>query len=313
MAKEKRSNKWTFLFYKESAPENYLEILEELHIPFILSPWHDKDVNSETGEFKKSHKHGVLFFESLKSYSQVSELLTEKLNTPSHVEVVMSPKGMYDYFIHAENPEKTLYNIEDIESGCGFELDKFLIEQNSNLFLETVIDVITDNNFTEFEDLVHYARNKDISLLGLIIERTYFFTKFLDSRRYNPQNNKKTPSETLASEDEVADNQEEQIGYLLISLLYHILEEQMQVILPDKQIQQIQLLLAELIKKEIENRLNNSNLESPFLNKQQACHYLGISNNTLDSWIKRGLPAIKIGKTIRFNKEAINSWLYSQN
>ena len=203
MAKEKRSNKWAFLFYKESAPENYLEILEELQIPFVLSPWHDKDINRETGEFKKSHKHGVLFFESLKSYSQVSELLTEKLNTPSHVEVVMSPKGMYDYFIHAENPEKTLYNIEDIESGCGFELDKFLIEQNSNLFLETVIDVITDNDFTEFEDLVHYA--KDISLLGLIIERTYFFTKFLDSRRYNPQNNKKTSSEdTLVSNTDEA-------------------------------------------------------------------------------------------------------------
>lgn len=110
MAKEKRSNKWAFLLYQESAPENYLDILEELHIPFVLSPWHDKDINRETGEFKKSHKHGVLFFESLKSYSQVSELLTEKLNTPSHVEVVMSPKGMYDYFIHAENPEK-LYTI----------------------------------------------------------------------------------------------------------------------------------------------------------------------------------------------------------
>ena len=200
MPKDKRSNKWAFLIYQESAPKNYLDILEELHIPFVLSPWHDKDINRETGEFKKVHKHGVLFFESLKSYTQVSELLTEKLKTPSHVEVVMSPKGMYDYFIHTDNPEKTLYNIEDIESGCGFELDKFLIEQNSNLFLETVIDVITDNDFTEFEDLVHYARNKDISLLGLIIERTYFFTKFLDSRRYNPQNNKKTSSEdTLAS------------------------------------------------------------------------------------------------------------------
>lgn len=90
------------------------------------SPWHDKDVNRQTGEFKKSHKHGALFFDSLKSYSQVSELLTEKLNTPSHVEIVMSPKGMYDYFIHAENPEKTPYDIEDIESGCGFELDKLL-------------------------------------------------------------------------------------------------------------------------------------------------------------------------------------------
>lgn len=200
MAKEKRSNKWAFLLYQDSSPENYLDILEELHIPFVLSPWHDKDINKETGEFKKSHKHGALFFDSLKSYSQVSELLTERLNTPAHVEPVMSPKGMYDYFIHAENPDKALYSIEDIESGCGFELEKFLIEQNSNLYLKTVIDIITDNNFTEFEDLVHFARHNDTLLLGLIIERTYFFTKFLDSRRYNPQNSKKAPSEdTLVS------------------------------------------------------------------------------------------------------------------
>lgn len=188
MTKDKRSNKWTFLLYKDSAPENYLDILEDMHIPFMLSPWHDKDVNKETGEFKKAHRHGALFFDSLKSYSQVSELLKEKLNTPSHVEVVMSPKGMYDYFIHAENPSKTPYNIEDIESGCGFDLDNFLISQDSSTFLATVIDIINDNDFTEFEDLVLFARNNDTALLGLIIERTYFFTKYLDSRRYNPQN-----------------------------------------------------------------------------------------------------------------------------
>ncbi len=117
MARDKRSNKWAFpLEYQESPPENYLDILEEMHIPFVLSPWHDKDINKETGEFKKPHKHGVLFFESLKSYTQVSELLTKKLNKPSHVEVVMSPKGMYDYFIHAENPEKAYHNIDKIES-----------------------------------------------------------------------------------------------------------------------------------------------------------------------------------------------------
>ena len=86
----------------------------------------------------------------------------------------------------------------------------------------------------------------------------------------------------------------------------------MQVILPEEQVQQIQRLLAELINKEIENRLNNSNLESPFLNKQQACHYLGISNNTLDSWIKKGLPYIRVGKTIRFDRAEINRWLQKQ-
>ena len=188
MAKDKRSNKWAFLLYKESVPDNYLDILEEMHIPFVLSPWHDKDVNKETGEFKKAHKHGVLFFDSLKSYSQVSDVLTSKLNTPAHVEIVMSPKGMYDYFIHAENPEKTRYNIEDIELGCGFELDKFLIENNSDKFLSTVIDIIEEHNFTEFNSLVRYARKEDIVLLNLIVNKTYFFAKYLDSRRHS--NNK---------------------------------------------------------------------------------------------------------------------------
>lgn len=91
---------------KKAHLKNYLDILEDMHIPFVLSPWHDKDVNKETGEFKKAHKHGALYFDSLKSYSQVSELVTKYLNTPAHVEVIMSPKGMYDYFTHAENPEK---------------------------------------------------------------------------------------------------------------------------------------------------------------------------------------------------------------
>ena len=46
------------------------------------------------------------------------------LNGPAHVEVIMSPKGMYDYFTHADNPDKTPYDINDIESGAGFDLEK---------------------------------------------------------------------------------------------------------------------------------------------------------------------------------------------
>ncbi|EKB7622839.1 TPA: replication protein [Enterococcus faecalis] len=185
MTKERRSNKWAFLIYKESAPDNYLEILNGLHVPFVLSPWHDKDIYSGTGELKKSHKHGAFYFDSLKSYTQVSELVSDKLNGPAHVEVVMSPKGMFDYFTHAENPSKTPYDVENIESGAGFELDKFLLEQNTDNFMNDVIDIIEENNFMEFENLVRYARDNNYLLLGLIVERTYFFAKYLDSRRYS--------------------------------------------------------------------------------------------------------------------------------
>lgn len=203
MAKEQRSTKWTFLFYKESAPEDYLNILEELHIPFILSPWHDKDINRQTGEFKKSHKHGAFFFDSLKSYSQVSNIISDKLNGPAHVEVVMSPTGLFDYFTHAEaHPDKEKYNIEDIESGCGFNLDQFLVQQNSDDFMTEVIDTIEQNDFTEFEELVWYARDNNTALLGLIIERTYFFARYLDSRRHNPKRIEKAIEEQEDENDE---------------------------------------------------------------------------------------------------------------
>ena len=180
----KRSNKWAFLLYKESAPENYLDILEEMQVPYILSPWHDQDVDKKTGELLKAHKHGALFFDSLKSYTQVSELLTENLNTPKKVQIVLSPKGMLDYFTHAQNPDKTPYNAEDIESGAGIDLDQFLVEQQSGRFINEVIDLINDYNFTEFQDLVIYARHNDPRLLTLIMNRTYFFTKFIESKRY---------------------------------------------------------------------------------------------------------------------------------
>ena len=126
-------------------PTDYLEVLEELHIPFILSPWHDKDINRQTGELKKAHKHGAFFFDSLKSYKQVSELIKNKLNGPAHVEVVQSPKGLFDYFTHAENKNKTQYDVNDIEVGCGFNLDKFLVEMNSDEFMHEVVDIINNS------------------------------------------------------------------------------------------------------------------------------------------------------------------------
>lgn len=183
--KELRSNKWTFLLYQDSSPENYIDILEEMMIPYILSPWHDKDIDKKTNEIKKPHKHGALFFESLKSYSQVSALLTEKLNTPAHIEMVHSPTGMLNYFTHATNPEKTAYNTEDIEYGAGFDINKFLTDQNSDKAVADIIDIIEGNNFKEFRDLVEYLKINNNAYLNIVANKTFFFSKYLDSRRYD--------------------------------------------------------------------------------------------------------------------------------
>lgn len=87
----------------------------------------------------------------------------------------------------------------------------------------------------------------------------------------------------------------------------------MQVILPDEQIHQIQLLLSNLINKEIREQLDKSGIDSPYLNKQQACNifrYIKQYTGFLDC--KRPTQN-KIGKTIRFHKDAIDQWLNSHN
>ena len=73
--------------------------------------------------------------------------------------------------------------------------------------------------------------------------------------------------------------------------------------------QEIQQMIATLLKNEIHHFKEDIGADSPFLNKKQTCNYLGVSNNTLDIWIAMGLPYIRIGKSIRFNKESINQWM----
>ncbi|MDF9661329.1 Rep family protein, partial [Bacillus cereus] len=44
-SKDERTRNWTFIVYPESTPENWREIINDLHTPWIESPLHDKDVN----------------------------------------------------------------------------------------------------------------------------------------------------------------------------------------------------------------------------------------------------------------------------
>lgn len=61
----------------------------------------------------------------------------------------------------------------------------YLTSQNrTQASIASIIDIIEENDFIEFEKLVMYARNNNHMMLQLIVDKTYFFTKLLDSRRY---------------------------------------------------------------------------------------------------------------------------------
>lgn len=82
-----------------------------------------------------------------------------------------------------------------------------------------------------------------------------------------------------------------------------------EIMLSDEQLENIRSQLHELISNEITKTRNQADKNQRYMNKKQTCNYLQISNNTLDSWIKQGLPKITISGSTRYDKIAIDEWL----
>ncbi len=56
--------------------------------------------------------------------------------------------------------------------------------------------------------------------------------------------------------------------------------------------------------------MNNSKMEKQLLDINDCAAYLGISKNTLYSWVnQRKIPYLKCGSLLRFNIKDIDTWL----
>lgn len=164
MASEKsrgsdRTRNWTFVLYEDSAPDNWRALLDELHIEWVESPWHDKDVNAD-GQPKKKHKHILLLFGGVKSYEQVLEV-TSSLNSPIP-QRVHNAKAMVRYMAHLDNPEKAQYNPSEIVSHGGVDIAELLRPSSSERYslIREMIEFVKGNDIDEFQDLLDYAASE---------------------------------------------------------------------------------------------------------------------------------------------------------
>lgn len=155
--KDTRTRNWTVVLYPESAPENWRNIIDDMHIEWVESPLHDIDVNI-TGEVKKAHWHILLMFGGVKSYEQVKEL-TDSLNAPIP-ERCHNAKAMVRYMVHMDNPDKAQYSINDIKQHGGVDLAELLRPSSSERYtiINEMITYIHDNSVIEFQDLMDFAR-----------------------------------------------------------------------------------------------------------------------------------------------------------
>jgi len=196
--KDERTRNWLGLVYPESAPKNWREILDELHIEWVESPLHDKDINetAEDEHEKKAHYHILLLFNGNKSYEQIKEI-TYSINAPIPKKC-NSVKGSIRYMVHKDNPEKYQYSWYDIVPHGGADLNA-LCQPTSSERLEiqkAIIEFILEKDIDEFEDIVNYSMKENSEWLNILLNySTISITAYICSRRYKKERAEKKERE----------------------------------------------------------------------------------------------------------------------
>ena len=151
-----RTRNWTVVVYPESAPQNWREYLDELHIEWVESPLHEFDTNA-TGEVKKPHWHVLLMFGGVKSYEQVCDCIVP-LNCPIP-QRCHNAKAMVRYMAHLDNPEKFQYSTADIKAHGGVDIAELLRPSASERYtlIREMTEYIKHEGITEFQDIMDYA------------------------------------------------------------------------------------------------------------------------------------------------------------
>lgn len=160
------------VFYPESAPENWREIVDSWHVP-ALAMLHDQ-------EDKKPHYHLLLMFSSMKSLPQVHNL-TDQLGS-KELQPSYDIRASARYLLHLDHPGKFQYPFSGLEAFSGasaldltvpvgdpFEELMAFVREQGILEYSDLIDYCLDNR----RDWVVWARNHTVYLLGYFTSARY--------------------------------------------------------------------------------------------------------------------------------------------
>lgn len=187
--KSVKARHWAGIVYPESMPENWKDIITASHVPCVMSPLHDKDVNPD-GTPKKPHYHIMFCYPNTTTGSSASHILAQ-LGSSLHAERVMSAVGNYRYLTHRDNPEKAQYSEDDIQSFNGFSYTDYIGErtltEKLSLGQEVMDIVMSDACPPNYIALIQYLQMMGYdALLEYVMTNTYFVKELLASKRaYN--------------------------------------------------------------------------------------------------------------------------------
>lgn len=175
-----RCRNFATVLYPESAIENWMQILDDMHVAAFVSPLHDKDINPG-GEPKKAHWHILFMFDSVKTRTQAEEIV-KKLGGVG-CENVVNIRGYARYLCHMDNPEKAQYSVTAVRSFAGADFDSVTHLPTDDIqTIKEMCQFIRKNQIRGFAQFADICADKyDDWYRSLVTRSSYFIKEYIKS------------------------------------------------------------------------------------------------------------------------------------
>ena len=179
-----RNKYYATVVYPESAPLDWMDILNDSHVNAFVSPLHDKDVNKKTGEIKKPHYHVMIMFESLKTDVQAKGIFSQFGGVGC--ESINSIKAYARYLCHLDDKDKEKYSVDDVQIYGSINYETFIeIDVPKEDVLIEIVDYISKHQGITFAFLVERARYKKGWFKCLVSSGSaYFIREYMNSLKF---------------------------------------------------------------------------------------------------------------------------------
>lgn len=153
-----KTRNWVTVLYPESAKEGWRDIVREWCCQAFVSPLHDRDANPD-GEQKKAHWHLMVMMDGPKSRGRMEKAFSEIGGVGC--QPCNSARGYARYLCHLDNPEKTQYNVEDVECFGGADyLGLIQLETDKIKIVKEMQEYCVDNGVTNFAEFMLYCKDE---------------------------------------------------------------------------------------------------------------------------------------------------------
>lgn len=192
-----RSRNFSFVIWNEDPLYfEQMKIIQTYDSAWIV---HDKDIDEQTGQLKKPHTHVVVTFPDAKTCLSVAKIfhLYDKDGKPVEGRVTLLNKdkrhnkdGAFKYLIHADNPDKYLYSVDDIGGRLAKSAIKVIndsqkidTEEKLQIAIEYILnskEYISWSMLTRFaveKNIVSVVFSKGIPFKLLLEEHNFYFKK----------------------------------------------------------------------------------------------------------------------------------------